>query len=182
MENPYKVLGVSPKATDGEVKKAYRELAKKYHPDNYIDSPLADIASEKMKRINEAYATIVKERENGGNKGGTEGARVVHSETEIRARYLITEGRISEAEVILNRVSKAEQTAEWHYLMGVLYVRRGMLWEAKTHAEAAYKMEKSNEEYVALFENVSKTSKNMKTKGSDGGICGSFGCGKFCKF
>ncbi len=180
MENPYKVLGISQKATDGEIKKAYRELAKKYHPDNYIDSPLADIASEKMKRINEAYATIVKERENGGNKGET--VSVVHSETEIRARYLITEGRISEAEVILNRVSKSEQTAEWHYLMGILYVRRGMLWEAKTHAEAAYKMEKNNEEYITLFENISKTSKTMKSNGSEGNICGSFGCGKFCKF
>ena len=180
MENPYKVLGVSQRATDSEIKKAYRELAKKYHPDNYIDSPLADIASEKMKRINEAYATIVKERENGGNKG--ENVRVVHSETEIRARYLITEGRISEAEVILNRVSKSEQTAEWHYLMGVLYARRGMLWEAKTHAETAYKMEKNNEEYLALLENISETSKTMKSNGSEGNICGSFGCGKFCKF
>ena len=62
MSDPYKVLGVSPNATDDEIKTAYRELAKKYHPDNYAESPLADLASEKMKEINEAYDTIMNDR------------------------------------------------------------------------------------------------------------------------
>ncbi len=58
MKNPYDVLGVPESASDEEIKKAYRKLAKKYHPDNYTDSPLKDVASEKMKEINEAYDTI----------------------------------------------------------------------------------------------------------------------------
>ena len=62
MTDPYKVLGVSPSATDEEIKDAYRKLAKKYHPDQYGDSPLSELAGEKMKEINEAYDTIVSQR------------------------------------------------------------------------------------------------------------------------
>ena len=68
--NPYKVLGVSPSADDEEIKKAYRELVRKYHPDRYSDSDLADLANEKMKEINAAYEEITRMREaaaGGGN-------------------------------------------------------------------------------------------------------------------
>ena len=61
MNDPYQILGVSGNATDEEIKKAYRELARKYHPDNYHDNPLADLAQEKMKEINAAYEQITKE-------------------------------------------------------------------------------------------------------------------------
>ena len=62
MQDPYAVLGISPQATDAEVKAAYREMARKYHPDNYADSPLADLANEKMQEINDAKERIYKER------------------------------------------------------------------------------------------------------------------------
>ena len=58
MRDPYQVLGVSSTATDEEIKKAYRNLARKYHPDNYHDNPLADLAQERMKEINEAYDVL----------------------------------------------------------------------------------------------------------------------------
>ena len=58
MTDPYEVLNIPSTATDEEVKKAYRDLARKYHPDNYHDNPLADLAQEKMKEINAAYHTI----------------------------------------------------------------------------------------------------------------------------
>ncbi len=71
MTDPYVVLGVSSTASDEEVKTAYRNLARKYHPDNYAEAPdLADLASEKMKEVNEAYDTIVTDRKNGGSRTG----------------------------------------------------------------------------------------------------------------
>ena len=60
--DPYKVLGVSPTDSDDTIKRAYRDLARKYHPDNYINNPLADLAKEKMQEINDAYDSIMKQR------------------------------------------------------------------------------------------------------------------------
>ena len=65
MKDPYEILGVPKNATDDEIKAAYRALARKYHPDNYVDNPLADLAQEKMKAINEAYELIQKMRSGG---------------------------------------------------------------------------------------------------------------------
>ena len=70
MRDPYQVLGVPSTATDDEVKKAYRNLARKYHPDNYHDNPLADLAQERMKEINEAYEEIQTQRKRGASGGG----------------------------------------------------------------------------------------------------------------
>ena len=63
------MLGVSPSASDDEIKKAYRDLTRKYHPDANVDNPLADLAEEKFKEVQEAYDTIMKERAS-GNSGG----------------------------------------------------------------------------------------------------------------
>ena len=71
--DPYEVLGISPSATDDEVKSAYRALARKYHPDNYANNPLSDLAEEKMQEINDAYDAIVRMRKNGTSHNRAQG-------------------------------------------------------------------------------------------------------------
>ena len=72
MLDPYSVLGVSRNATDEEIKKAYRKLSRKYHPDANINNPNKDQAEEKFKEVQQAYEQIMKEREY-GSAGGSSG-------------------------------------------------------------------------------------------------------------
>ena len=115
--DPYKILGIPNTATEEEVKTAYRELAKKYHPDNYADSPLADLANEKMQEINEAYDSIITSMR--ANKGGTgagqanngysygaAGQQSYQSSNLSDIRRLIQQNRLVEAEDCLLYTSR----------------------------------------------------------------------------
>lgn len=66
MKNPYEVLGIPESATDEEVKKAYRALSRKYHPDANVNNPNKAQAEEKFKEIQQAYQKVMQIRENGG--------------------------------------------------------------------------------------------------------------------
>lgn len=156
MNDPYKVLGVSPNATDEEIKKAYRDLARKYHPDNYHDNPLADLAQEKMKEINEAYDTITKSRANGGGSGSANSYRGTntgygysnagsYSSEFAQVRSAINSGNIGYAEQLLN--ASQNRNAEWNFLMGSVYYRKGWLDEARTYYQRAVNMDPGNMEY-----------------------------------
>ena len=70
MTDPYRVLGVEPTASDDEVKRAYRDLVRKYYPDNYQNNPLGRSGQEKMKEVNEANDQITKQRAAGGGSYG----------------------------------------------------------------------------------------------------------------
>lgn len=160
MNDPYSVLGVSPSASDEEVKKAYRELARKYHPDNYHDNPLADLASEKMKEINEAYDEITRSREQGGGTSysgggayqsrGYSGYQQSYSSAGSNAAYmqirnLINANNLAQAEAMLRNISTHD--AEWNYLMGSVYWRKGWMDEAARYFRTAATMEPGNQEY-----------------------------------
>lgn len=148
--DPYKVLGIGSDATDAEVKKAYRALAKKYHPDNYVNNPLADLAAEKMKQINEAYDEIQKQRAGGQSSSGAgsaSGGSGAQSGEYVRVRELINADRFSEAEVLLGRKAAAERTAEWHFLYGHIMLHKGWMMEARQEFETACRMDPYNSEY-----------------------------------
>ena len=70
MFDPYSVLGVSRDASDEEIKKAYRRLSRKYHPDANINNPNKEQAEEKFKEVQQAYEQIMKEKEYGSSYGG----------------------------------------------------------------------------------------------------------------
>ncbi|MBE6767316.1 MAG: molecular chaperone DnaJ [Ruminococcaceae bacterium] len=152
MNDPYKVLGISPDATDDQVKAAYREMARKYHPDQYGDNPLSDLAQEKMQEINEAYDTIVRMRKEGG--GSTNHANRGGRYADIRR--MVSEGRIEDADTLLNGIPAVTRDAEWHFLKGSVLYKRGWLEDAFQHFSTACRMDPTNAEYRAAYNQMSR--------------------------
>ena len=149
MTDPYKVLGISSNASDDEVKKAYRELAKKYHPDNYINNPLKDLADEKMKEINEAYDKIMNERQSGTSSSGSSGGGTTAF---AEARRKIATGDYVGAEMILD--SSSNRNAEWYYLKGSIFAGRRYYAQARAYVEKACQMDPQNAEYRMAYNNL----------------------------
>lgn len=159
LKTPYEILGVTESASDDEIKKAYRELAKKYHPDNYNDSPLADLAEEKMKEINEAYDQICEMRRNGGSSGGSTTGSYGSSSSYTKTSYpdvrsYITNGRLDDALEILNGVGAENRNAEWYFLMGIIYSRKGWSEQANNYFQEAHRRDPSNAEFTAAVNNM----------------------------
>ncbi|MDR0889626.1 MAG: DnaJ domain-containing protein [Oscillospiraceae bacterium] len=145
MKDPYEVLGVAHGASDEEIKKAYRELARKYHPDNYTNNPLADLAQERMKEINEAYDMLSKGGSAAHSGASSRGYSGTGSGALAAVRSLIQSGRLDEAEARLDAVPT--HNAEWYYLRGVIAQRRGWVDEASQNFRIAVNMEPTNPEY-----------------------------------
>jgi len=155
MRDPYTVLGVSRNASDKEIKKAYRELARKYHPDNYNNNPLADLAQEKMKEINDAYNQIMRSREDDGgftSRGGAGGG--TGSVEGMKIRSLIQSGDIMQAEQMLNAFPS--RNAEWNFLMGALCYRKGWLDDSRRYFQTAVSMEPNNFEYKHALSRINQ--------------------------
>ena len=192
--NPYEVLGVKPGDDEETIKKAYRNLVKKYHPDKYVNTPMAEMASEKMKQINEAYDMIVNNKNTGNGYGGGYNTgygggygsyggygwgnnsgydySTISFET---VRRLIAARRIFEAENMLNNLPR---DAQWYYLMGLVYVNKGWYNQGIEYIKRAVQMDPENLEYRSALNNINNNGQNYKnvvfnTGGTSCGICSS---------
>lgn len=191
MRDPYQVLGVPSTATDEEVKKAYRDLARKYHPDNYHDNPLADLAQERMKEINEAYEAVQSQRKAaraGGYSGGYGGYQAGYqsgyqsgSSRYQRIRMAISQGNLNLAEELLNAMT--DHDAEWSFLKGAICYRRGWLDEARRYYQNAVNMDPDNQEYQRALDIAEGRSTAYRPEGYDNvttGTCGNGDCLRLC--
>lgn len=174
-QDPYKVLGVSPDATDDEIKKAYRDLTKKYHPDL---NPGNEEAAEKMNEINAAYDQIkngnVQPNYGYGQAGGTQyqqygnpygwntytwnswgGQQQSYQQNErseyTAAKNYIRNGMYREALNALSGVPVAERDGKWYYLAAGANMYLGNKVSALENAKRAVEIEPENEEYRALL-------------------------------
>lgn len=159
MKNPYEVLGLKEGASIDEIKKAYRELVKKYHPDRYMDNPLSELAEEKLREINEAYDYLIKnanntnqrqqqyqrQQQNQNTGSGYYGGYSNNSQFVYQIKMMIQNGNFAQAQKMLDSMSVRDAT--WNYLQGLLFLRRGWYDRANAHLRRAVEMEPNNMEY-----------------------------------
>lgn len=176
--NPYKVLGVSENATQEEIRAAYLELVKKYHPDKYTDNPLKELAGEKLKEINQAYEMLTKKQSatgssgtygsSGGYSGTYNSGSYAHTNgsaysgpnaTEFaRARSYINQNNLNAARTILDGANIVHN-AEWNYLYGVIYLRQGWYEKAYACISKAYEMNPNNPDYRNAYVSLNNSGR-----------------------
>lgn len=164
MKNPYTVLGVPENASEEEIKKAYRALSRKYHPDANINNPNKAQAEEKFKEIQQAYQQIMREREGGagyqsggyqGGFGGNAGQSSSWSEEDVRmqaAENYIRSRHFTEALHVLSELQT--RNARWYYLSAMANSGQGNNVLAKEHAQKAAAMEPDNMVYRQLLQQI----------------------------
>lgn len=175
MNNPYDILGVPRNASNDEVKKAYRALCKKYHPDSYVNNPLADLAEEKFKEVQAAYDQIMKEREQGSYSYSTGNGQETPELQEVR--NYINARRFHEALTMLANISN--RNAMWYYYSAIANMGIGNNLVAVEHAKQAAAMEPNNMEYVNFANQMQFRSQQYQTTGYGYGRQ-SYGTGNMC--
>lgn len=165
-------MGVSENADEETVKKAYKELVKKYHPDKYVNNPLADLAAEKMKEINKAYDMIMKKgadsksygTNSGGGYGGyaNRGGYANATPSFSTVRQLLGMNMTMQALMMLQNLPK---TAEWYYLSGLANIKSGRYTDGLNYLETAVRMEPDNTEYQDTLNSVRNRANSYNTGG-----------------
>ena len=161
MNNPYEVLGVKQGASEAEIKAAYKELVKKYHPDKYQNNPLADLAEEKLQEVNEAYDYLIKNHTSKGVYGGAQsrgrqsygGSQSYSGAGDYNTiRQALDRNDLSRAEQML--VNAPSRDAEWFFLSGVLSYKKGWVDDAMSNIRQAIEMNPNNIEYQSVYQQM----------------------------
>ncbi len=173
MNNPYEILGVGKNATEKDIMDAYRRIAGEIN-----QSSLSEYEkNEKMRELDSAYDYVLNEiRGTSAYTQNTNGNyQDSYGNTQFAdVRNCINSGRLDDAETILNGVPSQMQNAEWHYLKGIIFQRRGWLNEALSHFKIASSMEPNNFEYANAYNamvNNANGGYRTSRKGSDTGVC-----------
>lgn len=168
MKNPYEILGIREGATVEEIKMAYKKLARKYHPDQYANNPLSDLAAEKMKEINEAYNYLMKNKESTyrskySNNWSNDTYNYDKIYAEIRSK--INMGNIHESEELLESIR--DRDAEWYFLKGIVLLRKGWYDQAYQYIKHAVNLEPGNSEYRSVLNNIAMRNRGYRDVGSE---------------
>ena len=178
--NPYQILGISSDATDDEVKKAYRTLSKKYHPDANINNPNQAAYTEKFKEVQTAYKTIMDDRKRGFTNrtyGNTQGAGY-NGQSQSSYQYngndqaafneaagFINARRFQEALNILEQIKT--RNAMWFYYSAVAMNGIGNNITAVEYAQTAAQMEPGNLQYLLFLQQLKRWSKTVPDRAAD---------------
>lgn len=171
MRNPYEVLEINENATEEEIKQAYRKLARKYHPDQYGDNPLRNLAEEKMRELNEAYDYLTKNHTNNQN---SEFGNFTKSMSFDEIRMYINKGDLAYAESQLHNIK--DHNAEWNYLMGVINLQKGWYDSAFNYISIACRLNPHNNEYANTLKMLQNTNQSFRqgynnTRKNDSDFC-----------
>lgn len=187
MSNPYDVLGVRQGASQDEIKAAYKTLVKKYHPDQYANNPLSDLAQEKIKEINAAYDQLSK------NKGSSYSGQSQSSQSQqtyrgsqnqqsqnqqsqqqqqrnqttteyADIRSTIEQNNINLADQMLDRIMN--RNAEWNYLKGITSLKKGWYDQAFRYITVATSLEPYNMEYRNTLQGLQSRTNSYNQQGN----------------
>ncbi|MDD4376879.1 MAG: DnaJ domain-containing protein [Eubacteriales bacterium] len=183
MNNPYDVLGVRQNASEREIKAAYKDLVKKYHPDKYQNNPLADLAEEKLQEINEAYDYLTKNKggaaafNSGQGYGSSDNSSGVMNQKYNQIRVALDRGDLLAAEQMLIHLESRD--AQWYFLSGVLSYKKGWYDDALSNISAAISMDPNNMEYKRIYQQMLNSGGIYQQRSSSQGYSNSDDCLKF---
>lgn len=154
--NPYEVLGVSRNASIDEIKKAYKELSRKYHPDSYVGNPLSSLAEEKFKQVQEAYDAIMKEKNGDFNyTDNYNNSGYYNGESGEMAEVYNLLGRRAYSQALSLLDSMPNRNAKWYYYSAIAQVGLGNNLRGMEYARMSVSMEPNNIEYQNLVNRLS---------------------------